>query len=397
MKILMLHCTYQYKGGEDTVVEEEMKLLSLKGHKVELLQFSNSGNELQKVLQIPFNISAYNKTKQVLRRFKPDVVHIHNLHFGASPSVIYAIAKHKTPFVNTLHNYRLLCPSGTLFFNEKPFLDSLKQSFPWSAVTKGVYRNSKVLTFWLAFSMKLHQWLGTWKLCSKYIVLTDYAKQMLLQSSLKLKNEQIAVKPNFCYAPAYKNFTGGKHFLFVGRLTIEKGVRLLLNTFSALDCEIRIAGDGPLKDEVISFSARFSNIKFLGSLDKQGVFEQLQTSSALIFPSIWFEGMPLIIIEAFSAGTPVIASKLGAMDSMITPGYNGFHFQPESQEDLSKQVNNWNALSEKEKLVFRHNAEKSYEQFYSPGSNAKQLIAIYNSVVSAPTTSDIALPHTNPL
>jgi glycosyltransferase involved in cell wall biosynthesis len=381
MRILVLHCTYKYKGGEDTVVEEEIKLLTAAGHNVKLLLFSNVGFELIKVLQIPFNASSYYKTKKAIKSFKPDIVHIHNLHFAASPSVIYAIRNSKIPIVNTLHNYRLLCPSGTLFYNGKLFLNSLDHTFPWIAIKNGVYKNSTVLTFWLAFSNKLHQLCGTWRLCDKYIVLTNHARQMLLNSSLQLNEEQLVVKPNFCALSESSITPKQHHFLYVGRLTLEKGILLLLETFAELEHELRIAGDGPLKEKVIEYSKRFSNIHYLGNLNKREVFYELKICSALIFPSLWFEGMPLIIIEAFSTATPVIASKLGAMESMILDNYNGFHFPPESQSGLSSQVKKWAVMSEDQKLTFCKNAKQTFTEHYSPESNADQLISIYHSVI----------------
>lgn len=381
MKILILHCSYKYRGGEDTVVEEEMRLLTSAGHEVQLLLFSNTRHILLKLLQLPFNLSSYVRTKKIIKSFRPDIVHIHNLHFAATASVIYAISRCKVPFVHTLHNYRLLCPSGTLFFGNNIFLDSLHQTFPWTAIKKGVYRNSKALTFWLSFSMKLHQWLGTWRLCNKYIVLTDFAQNLLLQADLNLNKQQVVIKPNFCSAPQLNNSARGRYFLYVGRLTTEKGLDLLMNVFSKSGQEIKIAGDGPLKNKIISFSKRFSNIKFLGSLDKQAVFKELTSCSALIFPSTWFEGMPLIIIEAFATGTPVIASKLGAMNSMIVDGYNGFHFTAASSEDLSNKVNKWVGQNEEQKLAIRKNALESYKRLYSPETNVRQLVAIYNSAI----------------
>ncbi|MGI4729389.1 MAG: glycosyltransferase, partial [Janthinobacterium lividum] len=156
MKILVIHTSYKYKGGEDTVVSEEINLLQQAGMQVELLEFNNDKNALRKLLQLPFNIQSYNVAKQKLKDFKPDLVHIHNLHFGGSPSVIYAIKRSKIPFVITLHNFRLLCPSGIIFHNRKLFLDSLQQNFPWKAVQLGVYKNSKLITFWLGLSMYIH-------------------------------------------------------------------------------------------------------------------------------------------------------------------------------------------------------------------------------------------------
>lgn len=382
MKVLIIHTTYKYKGGEDTVVEEEMKLLRANAVTVKLLEFNNDKNAALKLLQLPFNFQSYIKTRKKLQAYKPDVIHIHNLHFGASPSVIYAIKKSKIPFVFTLHNYRLLCPSAILFYKGKPFLNSIHQSFPWKAIEMGVYKSSKIITFWVSLSAQIHKWLGTWKKCNKYIVLSEHAKKIFLQSALQLTARQIEVKPNFCAAPPLKEPVASDYFLYVGRLSEEKGIQMLLQVFSLCNYKIKIAGDGPLKDEVIKYSSKHTNIQFLGSLNKEDVFSLLQSSSALVFPSIWYEGMPLTIIEAFACGTPVIASKLGAMETMISHKYNGLHFHPENVNDLIHKLHEWQNLKEEEKAIYRINALKTHEQYYTPEKNAEQLLAIYTSVIA---------------
>ncbi len=382
MKVLIIHTTYKYRGGEDTVVAEEMKLIQAHAVTVKLLEFDNDKNTAIKLLQLPFNIHSYIKTLKKLQAYKPDVVHIHNLHFSASASVIYAIKKSKIPFVITLHNYRLLCPSAILFHKGKPFLNSLNPKFPWKAIEQGVYKNSKIITFWVSLSMQIHQWLGTWKKCNKYIVLNEHAKKMFIQSKLQLTNKQIAVKPNFCAASPVAEPVASDYFLYVGRLSEEKGIQMLLKTFSLSTFKIKIAGDGPLKDEVIRYSLMYANIEFLGSLNKEDVFSLLQSSSALVFPSIWYEGMPLTIIEAFACGTPVIASKLGAMEIMIINEYNGLHFQPENVKDLLHKLEEWQSLNDEEKTIYRKNARHTYEQYYTPENNAEQLLAIYRSVIT---------------
>ncbi len=382
MKVLIVHTTYKYKGGEDTVVAEEIKLLQANDVTVELLKFDNDKNALIKLLQLPFNLKSYLKTKNCLQTFKPDIVHVHNLHFGASASVIYAIRKSKVPFVITLHNFRLICPSAILFYKGKSFLNSLYQEFPWKAIQQGVYKNSVLLTFWVSLSMRIHNLLGLWKSCSRFIVLNDHAKKLFLQSKLQLNSRQITVKPNFCAPPALVEHVVSDYFLYVGRLSEEKGIQMLLKTFSSSTFKIKIAGNGPLKDEVIRYSLMYANIEFLGSLNKDDVFSLLQSSSALVFPSIWYEGMPLTIIEAFACGTPVIASKLGAMETMIINEYNGLHFLPENVNDLSYKLEEWQRLNDEEKTIYRKNALHTYEQYYTPEKNAEQLLAIYRSVIT---------------
>ncbi|RYY08060.1 MAG: glycosyltransferase family 1 protein [Sphingobacteriaceae bacterium] len=382
MKILVIHTTYKYRGGEDTVVAEEIKLLQQAGLQVELLSFNNYEGTLLKLLQLPFNIQSYYKTKRKLAIFKPDVVHIHNLHFGGSPSVIYAIKRSKIPFVNTLHNFRLLCPSGILFFNGKPFLNSLHQNFPWKAVQLGVYKNSKLITFWLGFSIYIHNKLGTWKYCNKYIVLSEHARQLFLQSKLGLTQNQLVVKPNFSSVPNLPEQEREDYFLYVGRLSEEKGIMLLLSVFSSCSYKIKIAGDGPLKAEVVNYAAKYPNIQFLETLDKTSIFKLLKTCTALVFPSIWFEGMPLTIIEAFACGTPVISSKIGAMETMITNGYNGLHFEVNNEVDFKNKLADWMSLSLDEKNQYQINASKTFDTNYTSSKNLEQLLKIYNEVIS---------------
>ncbi|HUC81399.1 MAG TPA: glycosyltransferase [Flavisolibacter sp.] len=381
MKILFIHCAYRFKGGEEKVVEEEMKLLENAGHQVHLLEFSNEGNTLLKILQTPFNLSSYRKTKKAILRFAPDIVHVHNLHFAASPAVLYAAKHCKVPVVCTLHNYRLLCPSGALFHNEKVFLASLEEKFPWTAVRQGVYKNSKLLTFWLALATQWHQRLGTWKLPARYIVLTSHAKTVFAKSAIGVAQENFVVKPNFSSDTATVSAQRNETFLYVGRLSIEKGIHFLLRTFSRLPHRLIIAGDGLLKDDVIAAAEQHSNITYAGPLKKEQVEALMQQSSALIFPSIWYEGMPLTIIEAFANGLPVIASRLGAMECMVEPAQNGLLFEACNEDDLAATLAFWSGLSASQKASYSIAARKSYEQHYTPEKNAAQLQAIYQAVL----------------
>jgi len=390
MKILVVHCAYRFKGGEDKVVEEEVRLLEQSGHQVQLLKFSNEGHTLAKVLQLPFNVGSYRGVKKAIRNFSPDVVHVHNLHFAASPSVLYAAKHRKIPIVYTLHNYRLVCPSGILFHNQKAFLDSLNGKFPWKAVGKGVYKNSRLLTFWLAFSMQVHRWLGTWKIPSRYIVLSKHAKQIFLNSGLKMYDEKLVVKPNFCSLTNERKTQRTEDFLFVGRLSVEKGVRFLLKLFSTLPYRITLAGDGPLKDEVIACAKLHDNISYAGSLTTNELTTLMQKSSALVFPSIWYEGMPLTIIEAFANGLPVIATKLGAMEYMVTPHHDGLLFEAGNEHELRDALKTWRDFSYAERESFGSRARKTYESFYTPEINAQQLLNVYESVQSAKPSTALA-------
>lgn len=382
MKILLIHTYYTLRGGEDAVFEQESALLGDR-NEVKVLTFRNRGGLIgafQFLLSV-WNIFSSIKVRNCIKEFGPDVVHIHNWHFASGPAIIYAASKLKVPVVLTLHNYRLLCPSATLLYDGAIFENSLYSNFPWLAVKNRVYRDSYILTFWLAFIVWLHKKIGTWRRVSKYIVLTDFAKQLILHSNFGIQDDKIIVKPNFVDSIANINNIRCPHFLFVGRLSVEKGILPVLEYFRTIPLEIHIAGEGPLLDQVIEIVKYNSNIKYLGSLSKLEVRNAMSKCSALIFPSIWYEGMPMTILEAFSLGTPIIASNLGAMASMIKDGYNGLHFNPLDFEDFGRQLKYYYGLMDDEKHKFGLNSILTYNEQYTSKVNIKKLLKIYNEII----------------
>jgi glycosyltransferase involved in cell wall biosynthesis len=381
MKILLVHSYYQIRGGEDVVFEQEKFFLS-QNNQVDTLSFYNKNGwrgALQFLLSV-WNIFSASALKKKIKAFKPDVIHIHNLHFGAGPIIIRTAKKLDVPVVITLHNYRLLCPSATLLYNSEIFGDSLKTSFPWSAVYKKVYRNSKLQTFWLAFIIWVHKKAGTWNMVGTYLVLTEFAKQLFAQSSFGVPQNKFTVKPNFVEQPDLIPKMSTNNFLFIGRLSVEKGVNVLIEAFRSLPYTIEIAGDGPLLKEIEIVCSKYSNIVYLGKLDKAGVQQKMHSDTALIFPSVWYEGMPMTIIEAMSLGMPIIASNIGAMSKMIIHGYNGLHFEVANSNQLAEQVTRWANMPSEEQQVFKRNAVTSYNEYYTPQNNITQILKVYNDI-----------------
>ena len=319
--------------------------------------------------------------KSAIGQFHPDIIHLHNWHYAIGPLVIRAAHKRKIPIVLTIQNYRLLCPSATLLYKNSLFLDSIEVSFPWKAIRNKVYRNSYIQTFWLAFVIWFHKKSGTWKMADRYILQTELARSIFESSSLGLHKFQFSVKPNFIKDPGILTDTRGDYFLYVGRLSEEKGIDILLDAFHDKPFDLFIGGDGPLKHMVLEFCKKTPHIHYMGLLDKKAVLDRMRHCTALIFPSIWYEGMPLTLIEAFATGTPVIASNLGAMASMIQNGYNGLHFAAGSCLALSGILEYWIQLDKTEKICFSKNARVSYETLYTPEKNREQLLTIYREAL----------------
>jgi len=382
MRILIVHNYYQHPGGEDTVVSQEHRLLAETAD-VDVLTFRNrrGWRGLVQTALSPWNFWAVRSLAKTIRQFKPDIIHIHNLHYAIGPLAVRLAKRMGVPVVMTLHNYRLLCPSATLFHESRPFTDSITAAFPWRAVAKGVHSNSVIKTFWLAATNWLHRVAGTWEMVDRYIALTPFAKELVLSSSLGIDEAHIAVKPNFLFAPEVRRGAREDFFLFVGRLSEEKGVRVLLEAFAEDGSELMIAGDGPLKEVVARYAASHPNIHYVGSLAREEVAVLLSRCTALVFPSIWYEGMPMTIIEAFAASTAVISSNLGAMPSMVLDGKNGLLFQAGSAEALRVCIRRWRSLDVPRKDGLGAAARQDFEDKYSAKTNKALLMDIYHSVL----------------
>jgi len=384
MRILIIHNRYQDPGGEDTVVSQEKQLLG-QTEDVMLLTFQNrkGWQGMWQTLWSPWNVWAARKVRRAIRQHHPDVVHLHNLHYAVGPIAIRVVKRANLPVVMTLHNYRLLCPSATLFHNGRRFTDSLHAAFPWKAVRLGVHSRSRVKTFWLALNHWVHRKLGTWRLVDRYITLTDFARQLFIDSSLGLPVEKFTVKPNFTIGarpavPAMRE----DFFLFVGRLTEEKGIPMLLEAFATSGLRLTIVGDGPLRKDVLAASDRSPSITYLGPQEHASVARLLASCTALVFPSVWYEGMPMTLLEAFAAGTPVIASDLGAMASMVKDGYNGWLFSPGDASALREKAIRWAAMDPVDRQPLEAGAGASYETLYTAAPNRQQLLGIYQAAIN---------------
>lgn len=381
MKVLIIHSHYQLHGGEDVVVEQELELLR-QHHDVEILRFQNQGGwkgGVQFLCSI-WNIGAARTVNKMIKEFQPDVVHMHNWHFALGPLVFRMINKMGIPIVHTVHNYRLLCPSGILLYQGQLFTDSLRQSFPWSAIKNKVYRSSVIQTFWLAFIVWFHKKIGTWQKIDLFLCLTSFAVKLFQQSNFGISRGQFSVKPNFVEDSDF-SYKKDNYFIFVGRMSKEKGINLLLEAFIINGEQLKIIGEGPELNKVIDTASKYDNISYLGFQEKAFIIQKLKKARALIFTSICYETFGMAIIEAFSTGTPVIGPNIGGSNEIIKHGENGFIYQVGNIEDLNSKISFLNTdESLQNKLSI--GARSSYELNYSGDKNYKMLMDIYKTVIN---------------
>jgi glycosyltransferase involved in cell wall biosynthesis len=321
MRVLQVHTRYRQSGGEDGVVATEAALLEAAGHQVHTWEATNPpGYEAAISLAgAAWNPVAASNVRDAVRRFRPDVAHVHNTWFAASPSVMVTLHRLGVPVVMTLHNYRLVCPAATLYRDGAPCHDCLG-SHPWHAVRHRCYRDSRPQSAVAAATIALHARRRTWhRDVDRFIALSEFGRQRFLEGGLP--PDRIVVKPNSVDDPGQRDEppSRSRQVVFVGRLTEEKGIRLLLDAWSRqpLDLELVIVGAGPL--ESVVRRAVSENVTYLGQQPHDDVSTLLRGARALVFPSTWYEGHPLVAVEAAAAGLPVVLPDLGAMSELFAP------------------------------------------------------------------------------
>lgn len=381
-KVLIVHNYYQIPGGEDTVVANEKKLLEDNGHKVLLYTRHNSElkslSKIQKIL-LPvstiFNIQTYREIKKIIGEEQIDIVHVHNTLNLISPSVYYSAFSCRVPVVQTIHNFRLLCPGATLYRDDHICEDCVTKGLI-CAVKHNCYRGSKLHTLACVISTWFHRLIGTYKKLN-YICLTEFNKEKLLQLK-QIRKEAVFVKPNFVdkadeIVPYDKR---KKQFVYVGRLDKLKGIDFLLKTwgeFVSDDYQLVICGTGPLEKWCREYvqTYQLKNVEVKGFVENKNAKKIIGESKGLILPTQWYEGFPMTIVESYSVGTPVIGSNLGNTGSLIEEGKSGWKFDADSKEQLCDAL--------RKAMETTKGLERDFVEKYSAESNYEQLREIYET------------------
>ena len=388
LSVVTVHNRYLMRGGEDEVFESEARLLEEYGCTVKMIsqEMTNPAGLVDKArvaINAVWSDGWYAKFRAQLEDTRPAVVHIHNFFPIISPSIYYACRDAGVPVVQTLHNYRLLCPGATFYRDGKVCEDCLHGSL-LNSVAHGCYRDSRVGTAVAARMLSVHRGRQTWsKMVDRYIALTEFSRQKFIEGGLPA--ERIVVKPNFVLPDPGPGKEKGDYAMFVGRLVDLKGVPTLLKAWKLLPepIPLMIAGDGPYRAQLEAElkSAGLSTVNYRGRLSRPETLAAMQKAKALIFPSEWYEGFPVTIAEAFACGTPVICSRLGSMQEIVVDRANGLHFEAGNAESLAAQVR-WAWAHPAEMSVMSKAARAEFEARYTAERNYEMLMDIYEGVIS---------------
>ncbi|MFO0805460.1 MAG: glycosyltransferase [Gemmataceae bacterium] len=386
MKLLLCHNYYQQRGGEDESFEAEARVLEENGHEVVRYTVHNDSIKDMGRFAIArktlWNRASYRELRSLIRTERPDVMHCTNTFPLISPSAYRAARVEGLPVVQSLRNYRMLCPGALFLRNGRVCEECLGKSVPWPGVKHGCYRDSRAASAVVASLNVLHRGLGTWRRgVDLYFTLTEFAKRKFVEGGLRA--DRIVVKPN-CVNPDPGPGTGrGGYAIFAGRLSAEKGIDTLLAAWSRLKSPLRlkIVGDGPLEAQVRRVAQQNPNIEYLGRKPLPELLELIGEAACLVMPSVWYETFGRTIIEAYAKGTPVIASRLGAMAELVDETRTGKLFAAGDDADLAVAVEQ--LLADSTALArMRTEARREFESKYTPAANLTQLLAIYRRAIA---------------
>lgn len=386
MRILVGHNFYQQAGGEDNVFAAETEMLESHGHDV--VRYTRHNDEFRELSALRacavtlWNRGSHDELRAILARERPDVCHFHNTFPLMSPSVFAAAASMGVPVVLTLHNYRLVCPAGVLMRDGRVCEECVGGPVPWRAVAHSCYRGSRAASASVAAMLALHRFLGTWRdRIDLFIALTEFAREKMIQGGLPAG--KIAVKPNFILPDPGFSSERADYALFVGRLTEEKGITTLLEAWRTIGDRVplRIIGDGPMAGEARRAAESLPGVTYLGRVPRSESLSQIRGARVLVFPSTWYEGLPLTILEAYATGLPVIASNLGSIREVVLDGRTGLLFTPGSPSELACKVLDLTRRGG-QLIEMGREARREFERKYTREKNYRQLTDCYRRVLS---------------
>ena len=384
MRIVLAHNYYQQQGGEDVVFAAERDLLRVHGHQVEVLTDHNDRingmSAARLALDTIWSRSSYRAARALLRRTRAQVLHVHNSFPLLSPSLYDAARAERVPVVQTLHNWRLVCPAATLFRDGAPCRACLDTVLPWPGVRYGCYQGSRARTLGVATMVTLHRLRRTWqRAVARYVVMSEQARAVFAEAGLPVG--RLVVKPHFVAPDPGPGPGDGGYALFVGRLAEGKGLETVGEAWRRIEgLPLKVVGDGPLYERLATVAAAGTNVELLGHRSRDEVRALMARAAFVVFASESYETFGLVVIEAFAHGTPAVVARVGSPAELVTDGVNGATFAAGDAADLAAVVRRL-VGSPPTLASLRANARKAYLDRFTAERNYEQLVAVYRDVI----------------
>jgi glycosyltransferase involved in cell wall biosynthesis len=383
MRILLAHNYYQQRGGEDVIFETEAALLKEHGHDVSFFTLYNAEihhkSKAALVRDTLWNRRVQRELTRFIKRDRPEVVHFHNTFPLISPAAYQAVRAAGVPVIQALNNFRLFCLNGFFLRRGAVCEACLGRRVAWPGVARRCYRDSAGASAVVAALFGGHRFIGTWASAVDLWVVngSPFVRRKFIQGGLP--PHKVALKPNVIHPDPGPGRGDGGYAIFVGRLSPEKGLDTLLEAWRLLGPlapPLKVVGDGPLAGSVSRAVAELPDVQWLGQLPLTEVMELMGRASFLVFPSRWYETFGRVGAEAMARGTPVIASRLGAMEDLVDHGRTGLLIRPGNPGDLAAAVR-WLAANPHRLAAMRAEARAEYLACYAAAPVYAKLMKIY--------------------
>jgi len=393
LRVLVVHGRYRSAGpsGENEVVDDEVRLLREHGCAVEQLELAS--DEIAewpawKRATLPGRViwsrAGQRALERAVERYRPAVIHIHNTFPLFSPAVFWQARRSGAAVVHTLHNFRPFCPAGT-FLRDGRACEACLGRFPLPAIRYGCYRDSRVATIPVALMDGVHGWLRTWQRCvDRFIVVSDYERDKYVQGGWPA--DKIRVKYNTVWEQALPPRRPGPAFVCMSRLSPEKGVDVFLEgwrrAFPQGGPPVRLTASGPLGAELRAEYGDLPGVTFLGHVERSVLLDELTRARAVVLPSRCYEGFPRVVVEAYAAGVPLVASRVGSLAQLVEHEVTGLQVRTGDADDMAAALRR---LAESDELVERlgRSARERYERLYSPAVTMGQLLGVYREAIAS--------------
>lgn len=378
MRILIVHERYRLRGGEDVAVDAERALLAEAGldvvdHILDHQDIAGNGS-LALGFGAVWSRSGRRGVAAAIAAARPDLMHVHNFFPVLSPAIYDAARDAGIPVVQTLHNYRLLCPNGLLLRDGQPCETCRDRLVKWPGVVHGCYRGSRGASAAAAAMAGLHRLWGTWtSRVDRFLALTPFARDRFVAGGLPAG--RIAISPVALPDPGAAPWTDERQgALYVGRLSPEKGVDMLVDAWAQVDHPLTVIGDGPLRRALEQRAP--GHVTIAGPLDSRQVHAAMAKAALLVFPSLAYENFPLAVVEAMANGLPVLASRRGAAADMVEAGTSGAFAAPGDGADWRDAASA--LLADRPRLAgLSAGARSSYRDRYHPDRVLADRLALY--------------------
>lgn len=404
MRVLQINKHHFIKGGADRVYFNTGKLLAENHH--EVIYFStNHQNNFESQFSdffVPYsdnrqagfarkvanagtylnNRTAYENLNKLISKYHPDIAHLHLFYGGLSSSVLKSLKENNIPIVQSVHDYRLLCPANAFLDSGNQICEKCKNRSYYQCTLKRCSEGDLFFSSILSMEAYLRKYfINPLDYIDRFIFVSKFSQEKHIEFDNRY-SEKSSHLYNFTDVQREKTATEkGNYFLFFGRLSEEKGLLTLINAAKKLKFNLKIAGTGPLETEVVRSAVNNRNIEFLGYQSGDDLAKIIKSSLFIIVPSEWYENNPMTVLEAYAYGVPVIGARIGGIPEIVIENKTGFLFESRNEDDLTRAIENARQLNASEYADLSLNAKEFAERNFSSGNHYSNLMEIYSKVL----------------